>query len=321
MKKLTAFTLICSITLTLAACAEQTALDPQTPSTESRSVAESSATMTQPQFQTTQPDDEVSIEARLREHANRQCFYFDTEWMLDFSFHDDWLNVTTHYFGNILLERAWNERYQEKLGATFEEAIGEFFNQRERFENAPMEEWTHTVECDVFQAYRNLRSDESILGEFSDMRQQLAHRANAWARENDPAFIQLLRYFSITKEEFLREHERRLTELAWLEAREPDWNAIFAVGFFPTEYVDVLFSGDDTAIKRASLNPWSIMVEDRVYSAQWLIDHSPEDWAAEGIPPSEVSRVFEVFRVVLDDEQSATFAAELDVFRREYATS
>jgi hypothetical protein len=320
--------LLITAALLVTACNEQDTNQQPTP--EMTQTRETEPPQTRPALTETHeteppPTEQPRFESRLpvneRVFSDRQCWYYGTEYMLLYAFPDGWLNVTNYYEG-VLLERAWDERYRDKLGATFDEAYDEFYHHFTRLASIPMDEWVDTIECEIFQAYRSLRSDELFLNEFWDMRDRGNSWVKTWENANNPVFLELLYHFNVTKEEFRREYERVLRNLAYLEIIDPDYDWAWSLVIFPIEHIDVLFSGDDTAIKRAALNPWSIMVEDRVYPAQWLMDNSPADWAEAGIELNDAQRMLDVLSNadVLATNEIAEFEAELDVFRREYAT-
>jgi hypothetical protein len=218
-----------------------------------------------------------------------------------------WLS-TTLYAEGIMRERAWNERYRTVFEMTFEEAIQAFNVQIDCPSYDGSQEAWDAVECEVFRAYVQTGEEQPVLG----------WRLNNPNEPNNPEFLEILRYFNVTQDEFQREHERRVEGLSRIEISERQF---FEDLIFPIEHIDVLFSDNTLAIMRAALNPWSIMVGDRVFSTQWLLDHSPEEWAVKDVPAEAIALTFEVFRTVLDASQEAAFAAELDVFRREYADS
>jgi hypothetical protein len=297
------------VALALTACAEN--LTPATDETTTESSAIS------PSTGETQIDPETAVEETgdtdvedvwlnlFAEHATINAFQFS------------WASMTG-YIENILLERAWNENYRARFGVTCEEAMNKFRLTQQRVTS---ESEFYATACEVVLAYVDVLEAISsevneMINDFTFVRSREHPRGEAWALANEPVFIEMLHHYAITKEEFMREHELLLKRNAEIEDR----GVAEFVGHmvFPIEHVDTLFSGDITAIMEAALNPWAIMVEDEVYSAQWLIDHTPDDWADAGLLLEEIEESFEIFSVVLDDAEVAEFEADMEVFEREH---
>jgi hypothetical protein len=309
MKKTISLLLITALALTLAACAEDINTDPSRVSLE-KTVA--SVRSENPRTVATTPAPTTPTVAELDELEQWNSF---GDYMLTYAAQFRWLS-TALYADGVMHERAWNERYKTVFEMTFEEAMQAFNAKFDSFEYVTTEVW-NSIDCEIFHAYAEITHEQPVWGwRVNNLNEPTQ------VRVNQPEFLEILRYFNVTQDEFQREHERRLMQNARIETLDTDPNnRATKVDIFPTEQIDILFSGDITAIKRAALNPWSIMVEDRVYSAQWLIDNTPEQWAAEGIPADVIESRREAFYAVLDESQFAEFAAELDVFSREYADS
>jgi hypothetical protein len=307
MKK--TITLMCVVTLALTACTGSA-----TPATDEATLEDLTLVQpTEPQI----PQEETQESEREEEVAE------EDPWLSHFSeyatinaFQFNWESVSG-YICNILTERVWTEQYEEELGATYDEAVSRLILAQQS--SSTCEEFDAMV-CEVALAYLSvLSSTEFEWGERENVtfvRSQEHSRGEVWYRANNPVFLEMLHYYDITQEEFVREHERRLREYSALD--DPDTLEFVSHMIFPIEHIDILFSGDDAAIKRAALVPWAIMVEDEVYSAQWLIDHTPEDWAEAGLTLAEIEKSFEIFNVLLGDYEVSAFESDLEVFEREY---
>jgi hypothetical protein len=256
------------------------------------------------------------------------CFLNDEEWLYGQHdaltrlsvFNERWNFVS--FIGSILHERIWALEHEEKLGMTYCEVSIErseyaWSLNREEEGILPL---PRTKAIETFEEFFLIPSASS---EFSETYVERFLNGNSWEyfSELEIAIMELelnletLRYFNISRQEFERENNREIWRLSRLREHEPTRPWLISV--FAPEEIDILFSGDTTEIMRTALNPWSIMVEDKVYSAQWLIDHTPEDWAAAGIMPEEVQERFEIFSVALDETEVSAFEADLEVFRQE----
>jgi hypothetical protein len=300
-KQILALSLATALLCTFVACSEENELTPDNGGELSLSRTESRTLPTVP-VSVSAP---VSVSPVSRTIDPRNVNFEST-------LGSQWLLYSPVCF--VLGERMWNETHGEITNITYGEVFLRWLKINHGFEI-----------CENVKAYENMRTSPRYT-EIHDIIRDIMFESEFTAIDNHTREVvinlELLRHFSITHDEFARannsliEQKEILNELSVNSGllRPDEISCPYNWHLTPDE-IDLLFSNDITAIKRAALNPWSIMVEDRVYSAQWLLDHSPQEWAAEGIPESAISRAFEIFRVVLNDEQAAVFEGELTVFR------
>jgi hypothetical protein len=312
MKKAIAFLTLNCVILTLSACSETSPAASDTIMEDLENVSCETTIMCSSQHGTTLP---TAHEISLRWHD------------LPREFEHKWVN-TEQIIVDVILERIWANEYEENYGVTYNDVSVQHLAASAALDGISSSE----LYGDGIRTYAELRNHLS-LRDFWTFSNELIWGNDAMPNEGVyvralMSTFELFQRYSITRDEFVRANNRSIEAgVFWgnYNVRQglylPHELSCPRETHFTPEEIDLLFSGDTTAIMRAALNPWSIMVEDRVYSAQWLLDHSPEEWAAEGIPASEVTRAFDVFRVVLDDSQVSTFEDSLDVFRREYSSS
>ncbi|MCL2754474.1 MAG: hypothetical protein FWD35_02000, partial [Oscillospiraceae bacterium] len=107
-----------------------------------------------------------------------------------------WLS-TTLYAEGIMHERAWNEQYKNVFDMTYEEAIQAYNTKFDSFEYVTTEVW-NSIDCEIFHAYAEITHGQPVWG----------WRLNSSNEPNRPEFLEVLRHFNVTQDEFQREHER-----------------------------------------------------------------------------------------------------------------
>ena len=324
---------IAAMLFTLVACSESATTPMQTNDTR---------TVTTPSVAEGVRDIEILPLAPTERNVER---WFRENEQLAFEGHFDprWASALGDYPRSIILERLWKSEYEETHGVTFHEAWLEHLyaraENRINNRNSLTGEAVFTEIAQIFESFLPQyapTTNESALAidSMQEMHTELvwgdALRSGERLTESERAIrdisasIKLIKQFSFTQEEFSRAYERDLIEQSfWSVVNVRYLGGTVNENFVPpsenilfSHEINLLFSDDTLAIKRAALNPWAIMVGDVVYSAQWLIDHSPEDWAAADIPPEAIESAFEVFRVALSEYQISKFEAKLEEFKR-----
>lgn len=319
-KQLASLALVCVLMVTLSACSESgiAPLDEETSGdVTTQTIEETEESTTEPEPATSNDETQPLIEERLHEGDLNNCY------------NNKWRGVNSRAF-DVVFEREWKDKYETKYGVSYcEVALLQVAAYAENTENGLLsnpEDFSGSV-----RAYVELTSlDSPLTLMFSDYEHELIwNRVHSgeitWDELNqDTWFVEAIRHFSVTRDEFVRVLNRNLdNDLFWYNYEissgrtQPEEMTYPTISFTPEE-IDILFSGDDMAIKQAALTPWSIMVEGDVYSAQWLIDHDPDDWEDAGITPEEVEESFEIFQVVLEPDEVKTFERDLKEFRRNH---
>jgi hypothetical protein len=305
MKKITILTLALFGVFSLSSCSEENFTPSPNVAVAPYTHATSSATTIQTEpYTPTVSQDSFDFQS-VFDSPDDSCWMIWTSMATVSAFRGSW--CTVWQANSVLQERAWAAEYEERLAMTFDEVFSEWFLDTSF-------DYVCLFSDDLGESLNAYREVQRATRCAEDLFFESAHW-DVWTHANQPVFIELIHRFNITEDEFIRANNR-----AHRLHPQPVRNHLNHSNVFLPEEIDLLFSGDTVAIMQAALNPWSIMVEDRVYSAQWLLDNPPDVWVAEGISEREVSRVFDVFRVALDDEQVVSFETELDVFRREHAT-
>ena len=84
--------------------------------------------------------------------------------------------------------------------------------------------------------------------------------------------------------------------------------------------VDVIYSGDDYLIKQTFVNEYALFYNGKIYSAEWLYEHSPTDYINEGLPLNEVTVCLEKMEdFSLTEEAIAALEAKAKMLEKEYS--
>ena len=84
--------------------------------------------------------------------------------------------------------------------------------------------------------------------------------------------------------------------------------------------VDVIYSGDDYLINQTFVNEYALFYNGKIYSAEWLYEHSPTDYINEGLPLNEVTVCLEKMEdFSLTEEAIAALEAKAKMLEKEYS--
>ena len=161
----------------------------------------------------------------------------------------------------ILSEREWKENCEAKYNMTWDEAYAE--------RSSKFPEIEKIEHLKVFEEVMK-KVDEKLDKDYMEE-----------SSFNSPDLYWLINKYNITKEEFVRFNDKDKERLANAKENHPDTN--WHDDTFTDQEINTLFSKDVRAVKAMALNDYALMVGDKVFSAQWLLDHSVEDYQKEGI--------------------------------------
>lgn len=84
--------------------------------------------------------------------------------------------------------------------------------------------------------------------------------------------------------------------------------------------VDVIYSGDDDLIKQTFVNEYALFYDGKIYSAEWLYEHSPADYLNEGLPLNEVAaRLEKMEDFSLTEEAIAALETKAKMLEKKYS--
>ena len=101
-------------------------------------------------------------------------------------------------------------------------------------------------------------------------------------------------------------------------AREEGEAILTAYHQYTEEELDAIFSGDPALICKTFANEYAIVVNDKLYTPQWVYWHSEEDYKAEGISPETLAEKSSLYAALpFSDEARTAFAAKLSAYTGE----
>ena len=282
----TFFTLFCIFVLTLSACRKKEEDVPPPDIDTVRSTVTSTpkeTTSAKSADSTAETSDTVmSAESETQTTTKKPTVLMpgDTD-DFDNPFADNWLNVS-FLCEDVVFERRWQEKYQEQFGMTYDEIVDET-----RQYNTP-ELWDkNKEENEGMKAFLEVQSDYwTMLDEF-------------YNKESETIiFRDVVLYFDVSKEEFVRANKR---------AREYQK--------LTDEDIEVLFFGNGLEIQEKALNDWTILTEGEIYSAKWVMNHDPSDYARAGLTPEIVKEKLKFYaELELGDSVRDAFSEKLSEF-------
>ena len=139
------------------------------------------------------------------------------------------------------------------------------------------------------------------------------NRVGSTSIENFTNLYTYMNYFGVSGEEMRALMEKSNAAFDW----ENDYSDGIETPTQPytEEDIEVLLSGDITAITAHFASPYSIVIGDKIYSPYWVYCHTAEEYEAEGITPEMLSEKIELYsHAGLGEEARAAFENKLSAY-------
>ena len=139
------------------------------------------------------------------------------------------------------------------------------------------------------------------------------NRVGSTSIENFTNLYTYMNYFGVSGEEMRALMEKSNAAFDW----ENDYSDGIETPTQPytEEDIEVLLSGDITAITAHFASPYSIVIGDKIYSPYWVYCHTAEEYEAEGITPEMLSEKIELYsHTGLGEEARAAFENKLSAY-------
>lgn len=115
-------------------------------------------------------------------------------------------------------------------------------------------------------------------------------------REIDEFTIQsFINDFNISKEDFIKINDTR----------------VMGYGKFTSEQIDILYSGNQVAIDKEFVSEYAIFANNNIYTLEWLVNHSTDDYKANSITPEQIKSLIENMKGVYQDYNVTNDQVEL----------
>lgn len=85
--------------------------------------------------------------------------------------------------------------------------------------------------------------------------------------------------------------------------------------YFTDEQVEAIYNGTMEDVVRAFANPYAVIVGTKVYSPEWMTEHTAAEYAAEGITYEILTAEFEDLLVPCNEEQRAYLRTQYEAMK------